>query len=297
MLVIDGTMVDGDNVDLPIIEIHQTGGRTITRAIEALSADPSIAAVVLRVDSPGGSALAADQIWRALRRLAERKPVVASMGALAASGGYYVATAADEIWADPATLTGSIGVFFGKVDVKPLAERIGVSLEQIGRGRRAGADSIYRPFSSDERGALADKIRVWYRLFLQRVATTRDLDVAQVHALAQGRVWTGDSALRVGLVDRLGGFQSALARARERARLGVDAEIVVLPSRPSSLTDYVLGGLGLHVDASMEPAEISAAQAQPISGAVRNVAELVSLLGHTRGGVPLTYLDAALTLE
>ncbi|MGB0681004.1 MAG: S49 family peptidase, partial [Polyangiales bacterium] len=120
VVVIDGTIIDGENLDVPLIDVHLTGGRTVVETLERFRRDPHIRAVVLRVDSPGGSALASDQIWRAVRRLAKQKSVIASMGAVAASGGYMAAAGADEIWADPATLTGSIGVFFGKVDLSML---------------------------------------------------------------------------------------------------------------------------------------------------------------------------------
>lgn len=240
VVMVDGNIVDGDNTDIPFVGIHTSGGRTVARAVEAMARDRTIAAIVLRVDSAGGSALASDQVWRAVRRAARRKPVIASMGAIAASGGYYVACAADEIWADPTTITGSIGIFFGKVDFEPLAEQWGIGVEHVRRGRRAGAESTWRGFTGDERLVLADKIRIWYRLFLHRVATGRGMEVEAVDAVARGRIWSGDAALARGLVDRLGGFHSAVARAREIANLPTDAEVVVLPSRPESLLDYVL---------------------------------------------------------
>jgi protease-4 len=241
VVVVDGEMIDGENLDIPLIEIHATGGRSATDAIDRMAADPAISAIVVRIDSPGGSVLAADQIWRAIRRARDRKPVIASMGAVAASGGYYVASACDEIWADPATITGSIGVWFGKIDVQPLAERFGVHTEHLGRGARSGAESLWRPFTPDERAVLADKIRHWYRAFLRRVAEGRGMRVTEVDAIARGRVWTGDRALEHGLVDRLGGFYSALVRARQLGGLPDDAPFEVEPSRPSTLLDYVLG--------------------------------------------------------
>ena len=241
VVIIDGDIVDGDNVDLPILEIHQSGSRTLDRTIESMAADPTIRAIVVRIDSPGGSALASDQIWRALRRAAERKPVIASLGAVAASGGYYAASACQEIYADPTTVTGSIGIFFGKGDFSPLAERLGVHVEPLSRGRRAGADSLWRPFSADERSVLADKIRIWYRLFLRRVAEGRRMDVSRVHELAQGRIWSGDAARALGLVDHLGGFAAAMARARELGGLAADSPVALAPNRPTTLLDYLLG--------------------------------------------------------
>lgn len=245
VVVIDGEMTDGENLDLPILEIHTTGGRTAVEAIDAMAADPAISAIILRLDTPGGSVLAADQIWRAVQRARERVPVIASMGSVAASGGYYVASGCDEIWADPSTLTGSIGVWYGKVDFEPLATHFGVVTEEISRTPHANAETLFQPFTPEERALLADAVRHWYRVFLRRVAAGRGMSLTEVHALAQGRVWTGDRALEVGLVDHLGGFQSALMRARVLGGLPGDAPFEIRPSRPSSLLDYVLGGIGI----------------------------------------------------
>ena len=243
VVMIDGSIVDGDSVDVPLVGVHMTGGRTVVRAIDAMIADPLVRAIVLRVDSPGGAVLASDQIWRAVRRARKTKPVVVSMGAVAASGGYYVAAAGDEIWADPSTVTGSIGAFYGKLDVSELADKLGVGIETFKLGKRSGGDSFYRPFTPDERAALADRLRSYYRLFLKRVAEGRRMTVDQVDALGRGRVYSGDAALRLGLVDHLGGFASALMRARELGRVSENAEVVILPKRPDGLLDYVFGSL------------------------------------------------------
>jgi protease-4 len=244
VVMIDGAIVDGDNVDIPFIDVHMSGGKTVVQAIDAMLCDPLVRAIVVRVDSPGGAVLASDQIWRAIRRAREHKPVVVSMGAVAASGGYYVASAADEIWADPSTLTGSIGIFYGKVDAVQLAEKLGIGIEVFQRGKRAGAESLWRPFSPDERAALVDRLRAYYRLFLERVAAGRGKTPEQVDQVARGRVYSGDAALRLGLVDHLGGLASALARARQLGHISDDAEFVVLPKRKESLLDYVVGDAG-----------------------------------------------------
>lgn len=278
VVVIDGSIVDGDNVDLPLVNIHRTGSRTLVQTVEAMSADPSVRAIVVRIDSPGGSALASDQIWRALRRAARRKPVVASMGAVAASGGYYVASACDTIFAVPTTVTGSIGIFFGKGDFSPLAESLGVHVEPLSRGRRAGAESLWRPFTADERAVLADKIRLWYRLFLRRVATGRDLSVEQVHELGQGRIWSGDAAASLGLVDELGGFAAALARARSLGRLPPDSDVLIAPGRPSTLLQYLLGSLAPDAAADAEaPAAVAPELAEAAGMAVSMGSEAVPM--------------------
>lgn len=292
VVVIDGSLVDGPNVDYPIVEIHQSGSDTVVAAIDALAADASVAAVVLRVDSPGGSAIASDRIWRAIRRARRAKPVIASLGAVAASGGYYVASAADEIWATPSTVTGSIGIFYGKVDFAPLAERLGVGLEQVGLGRHAGAESLYRPFTPDERRELVQAIRRWYRLFLSRVAEGRGWSRRQVDALGRGRIYSGDAAQRLRLVDRLGGFLAALDRARELAGVPTDAEITYVPSRPRSLVDYVTAGLGLaSVDVEATP---------PSSfedGTLRALTGFAAAMSVTPEGVPLAILPGHFELR
>jgi protease-4 len=267
VVMIDGSIVDGENVDVPFLGLHMSGGKTIVAAIDAMLADPLVRAIVLRVDSPGGAVLASDQIWRAVRRAVAIKPVVVSMGAVAASGGYYVAAAADEIWADPSTMTGSIGIFYGKVDAVDLANKLGVTIESFQFGKRAGAESIFRPFTPDERAALADRMRTYYRLFLARVATGRGLSIERVDELGRGRVYSGDAALRLGLIDHLGGFGAALARARQLGQVNDAAEVVVLPRRPQGLLDYVFGAMsGAEAQAplALMPAEVRAALARAV---------------------------------
>ncbi|HEX2676164.1 MAG TPA: signal peptide peptidase SppA, partial [Polyangiales bacterium] len=229
VVMVDGSIIDGDSTDIPFLNIHMTGGRSVVDAIEGMVSDPLVRAIVLRVDSPGGAVLASDQIWRAVRRAREQKPVVVSMGAVAASGGYYIASAGDEIWADPSTLTGSIGIFYGKVDVVGLADKLDVGIEVFRRGKRAGAESLFRPFTSDERAALVDRLRSYYQLFLSRVAEGRHKPVEEIDRIARGHVYSGDTAQRLGLVDHLGGFASALARARQLGGVSDDAQVIVRP--------------------------------------------------------------------
>lgn len=287
VVVIDGNIANGKNQDIPIIGIHTSGGQSIVEELDRMAANPRIRAVVLRVDSPGGAVLASDQIWRAVRRVRKRKPVIASMGSVAASGGYFVASAANEIWASPATVTGSIGIFYGKVDVQPLAEMLGVGLEEIKRGAHAGADSLYRPFTDEERAELVKKIRFWYGQFLERVAEGREMTVEEVDKLARGRIYSGDRAKEVGLVDHLGGFSSALARARQLAHLGPEASLVVRPKRPSSLLDYVLGA---SVRAQAGPVPETGNGSWP-------VLERLGWLGMLDGTEPLAIWDGQFVIE
>ncbi len=322
VVVIDGELSDGENLDVPLLEIHTTGGRTASRAIDRLAADPAIAVIVVRIDSPGGSVLASDQIHRAILRARRHKPVLASMGAVAASGGYYVAAACDEIWAEPATITGSIGVWFGKVDFEPILTRYGVTTEQLSAGAHGGAESLFRPFSPSERALLADAVRSWYRTFLERVAEGRSMRVEDVHALAEGRVYSGDRALDVGLVDHLGGFASALVRARTLGRLPRDAGYELWPRRPSSITDYLLAGIGLDGlglgvaraeladgldDAAMAELSVPARAGGPlgpleglmavIGPSGRRVLRLAYVLGTLGGAQPLALLPMELELR
>ena len=184
-------------------------------------------AVVLQVDSPGGSAVASDAIWREVCRVRDTgKPVVVSMGEAAASGGYYIACPADVIVALPATLTGSIGVFGGKLVLEGLLERLGVHTGTVQQGAHALMYSPRRPFSDAERERFAATIDAIYDDFVAKVATGRSRSISQIEEVARGRVWTGRDAVRAGLVDELGGLRDAVRIARARAGLADDAPVV-----------------------------------------------------------------------
>ncbi len=193
--------------------------RGLSGLLRRLGEDPGVGAVVLRVDSPGGDVLASDLIARAVSRLDERKPVVASMGDVAASGGYYVAMMAREILAEPTTITGSIGVVLAGIDVEGLLDRLGVATDGLHRGRRARIYDVTRARDDDERGALRVQVEQIYAGFVERVAAARELSAADAEKAARGRIWSGSAALEQGLVDRLGGLDDAIERARELAGL------------------------------------------------------------------------------
>jgi protease-4 len=203
----------------------------IVEALETAADDEEIRAIVLRVNSGGGSALASDQMWHAVRRARERKPVVVSMGEAAASGGYFVASAADAIVAEPSTLTGSIGVFFLRPELSKLLERWEIGTETIARGRHASVSAGTDPFTPEQRDRTGRYVRSIYRDFLERVAEGRGLPTERVDALGRGRVWLGEEALQHGLVDELGGLATAVARAKREANLPEDTDParVVLP--------------------------------------------------------------------
>ena len=203
----------------------------ICEALEAVAKDPSVASVILHVDSRGGSAVGSDLIWDAVRAVKAEKPVIAWMGEAAASGGYYAACAADHILAAPGTLTGSIGVIAGKVVFQGLLERIGVHRATFAAGPRGGMFSPGRPFDEAELGWLREELDAVYAQFVARVAEGRGMAVDAVDRYARGRVWTGRQALERGLVDSLGGWPEALALARDKAGLGTSRPIDVLPAR------------------------------------------------------------------
>lgn len=194
------------------------GSTDLARSLRRLAEDRDVAAVVLRIDSPGGSALASDLILREVDRLRARKPVVVSMGDLAASGGYYIAARASQIVAEPATLTGSIGVFSGKFVTSGLETNLlGITHDPLRRGRNAAIYSSREAFTPEQQQRVRALMENVYATFVGHVAAGRKLPRERVQAIAEGRVWTGADALRVGLVDALGGLDVALARARSLA--------------------------------------------------------------------------------
>jgi protease-4 len=205
--------------------IHRGGGPrgvgsdSMVRLLEGLRCDPEISGVALRIDSPGGDALASDLLWRCVDRLRREKPVVASLGEVAASGGYYLASAADAIYAERTSITGSIGVIGGKLNLEGLYRRLGIGRDAVERGERAGLLSETRAFTPSERHAVRGEMEALYDAFVDRVASGRGLAVDAVHRVAQGRVWSGARAQRVGLVDRLGGPLEALSELSRLAGL------------------------------------------------------------------------------
>ena len=205
---------------------RQVGSDSVGAALRAATNDEHVRAVVMHVDSPGGSAVASDTIWREVCRVrAAGKPVVVSMGEAAASGGYYIACPADVIVALPSTLTGSIGVFGGKMVVRGLLDRLGLTTGTVSHGDRALMFSPRRGFSDDERERLAATIDAIYDDFVAKVASGRRRPVAEIENIARGRVWTGSDALGIGLVDELGGLRDAIRIARSRAGLPADAPV------------------------------------------------------------------------
>ena len=211
------------------------GSDTIVRYIRRARADSSIRAIVLRIDSPGGSAIASDVIWRELTLTRDVKPVIASMSDVAASGGYYIAVPAHAIVAQPATLTGSIGVVSIKFVIDGTLDKLGVNIEGVQQGRYAGMYSPVRQFSPEERAKMLEIMQATYDAFVEKAAAGRNTTPEKIDAIAQGRVWTGSQAKQLGLVDELGGLDRALALAKQRAKIPQDAEVelVVYPPKKS----------------------------------------------------------------
>jgi protease-4 len=257
VVLVEDAIVDGESRAIPFFGLGFAGGDTIAKTLRELRDDRYCRGVVLRVNSPGGSALASDVIWREVALSAEAfaadpklaAPIVVSMGDVAASGGYYVATGAPTVLADPLTITGSIGVISIHFDVSGLLERLGITTHVIAEGKNAAIGSPFAPYSEDQRARIEASIRRTYDLFRERVAQGRGLTVEKVDELGRGHVYSGSDAMGLGLVDELGGLHEAIALVREQAgvRPWRSLRVRVLPER-KSLVDLILesarGGAG-----------------------------------------------------
>jgi protease-4 len=209
------------------------GSDSLVEYIREARADDSIKAIVLRVDSPGGSSTASDVIWRELSISRENhRPVIVSMSDLAASGGYYIALGGDAIVAQPGTLTGSIGVYTGKFVVSGTLDKLGANIESTSNGKHAEIYSPDRRFSAEERTKIEESMQVVYDQFIERTAAARHMTPEKVDEIAQGRVWTGAQAKQLGLVDELGGLYKAIDLAKQRARIPLDQEVELVPYPP-----------------------------------------------------------------
>jgi protease-4 len=238
-----GTIMTGES--LPEI----MGGSTVARWLRTARTDPSVRAIVLRIDSPGGSSVGSDVIWREVALARKAKPVIVYMSDLAGSGGYWIAMPATKIVAEPQTLTGSIGVLAGKFSIDGLLTKLGVTTERLVFGEKADAFSIFRPFTDDERKLLKDELLWIYEQFLTRAAEGRGLTRDAVDAVAKGRIWTGRQAKDLKLVDEIGGLTMAIGLAKKEAGIdaGEEVRLDVWP-RKRSLWQSLTGRPGFGLD-------------------------------------------------
>jgi protease IV len=267
------------------------GSETLIDYIRRARRDTSLRAIVLRIDSPGGSATASDAIWRELMLARQEKsdrPLIASMSDLAASGGYYIAMPAQVIVAQPSTLTGSIGIFGGKIVTGGVYEKLGARIDSTSVGKHAEINSPVRPYNPDELKKLQEQLQSFYDQFVEKAADSRHTTPEKIDALAQGRVWTGRQAKQNRLVDELGGLDDAIAIAKQRAKIPADSEVelVVYPPRKSFyeiISDELSGAresraVAAWLNANLSPGELE------ILRAVRNP------MGLFRRGEPLALM-------
>lgn len=261
----DGEIVDGD-------DYQEVAGDRFARAIDKLRSDPTVKAAVLRVNSPGGSVAASEKIRAALDRLQKEKPVVASFGNYAASGGYWISNGCQRIYADATTITGSIGVFSMVPDFSKVTKKVGVKMESVGSNKHSDMYSLMRPFDAAELKYMQASVEDIYERFVNLVAQGRDLDPARVDELAQGRVWIGSDALENGLVDEIGTLQDAIAYAASLASLtSADGYgILPCPEQPT-LLESILQGLGQNNEA---PAILSGTPFEAFAGAFINMKDI-----------------------
>jgi protease-4 len=266
----EGTIVSGRG-GAGLMGGQSVGAQTLNNMLKNVREDKDIVAVVLRVNSPGGSGTASDAIWREVGKTLDEKPLVVSMGDLAASGGYYISMGADQIIAQPGTITGSIGVFGGKINMSGLYQEVGLSLHHYERGARADLLSTTKNFDPEDRARFRTFIEGFYQTFVDKASKGRGMTFDALHKVAQGRVWTGEQALALGLVDQLGGLDLAVRSAASLAGVNGDVEIIRYPER--------LGFLDQLVQEMDEPTtRIRVGKALPSAAPLEAVMQSVSML-------------------
>src|SRR5271167_391733 len=277
VVTVAGSIVSGRGGSRLPFGSSNAGADTVAAGLREAAHDDSVSAIVLRVDSPGGSVSASETIWREVKKARERgKPVVASMGAVAASGGYYVSMGADAIVANPGTITGSIGVVTGKLVARDLKGRLGVGSDAVRTNANADAWSINAPFTPEQHAQVEAEADMYYTDFVQRVAEGRNLSFDAVQAVARGRVWTGADALEHGLVDELGGLRTAVRRAKVLAGLDEDTEVRIVSYPGSSLLDLVRPRASSQPAAASLPEAVGALLGRSIAGILDNVEQTFS---------------------
>lgn len=240
LVVGEGDIVRGDS-DNPASSENSLASSSFDKLLEQVGNDSSIRGVIVRIDSPGGEVTASDDIWRQMNLLSKKKPMIISMSDVAASGGYYMALTGDPIVAYPATETGSIGVVFGKANLHGLYDKLGITKDAVQRGKFADIDSDYTSLTPEERQKLRDGIDLSYRDFISKVAEARHRSFEQIAPVAEGRVWLGDEAKPRGLVDQLGGLDTAVEMIKKRANIPASERVTLVTYPPRrSLLDLLL---------------------------------------------------------
>lgn len=227
LIYASGIILPGKSRSLPLLG-PVMGDETLMKSIRLARENPSIKAVVMRVESRGGSILASDNIWREVELTKKSKPFIVSMGDIAASGGFYISLGATKILAEPGTITGSIGIVYGKFVLKDLYEKLGLHREIISRGKNAGIFSDYTPLTSEQQERLHGQMEVTYEKFLEKVSEGRNMSHEEVEKIAQGRAWTGLQAKDIKLLDELGGLKEALDLAKEMANIPGEKEVKII---------------------------------------------------------------------
>jgi protease-4 len=275
---------------------EMVGSDTVVAAVNDAANDKSVKAIILRVDSPGGSALASDLIWYALENAKEKKPVVVSMGDVAASGGYYIACNANKIVAEPSTVTGSIGVFLGKPVVKGLYDWLGITNEYVMRGKNAGIFRETEKFSETERAKMVEQTNgIYFDNFVPKVAKGRNKSVEEVDTLGQGRVWTGTQAKANGLIDEFGGLEKAIDIAKELAGLPADRDVrrVVFPAPKPYLQEL----FGSDEDSQLKEERTQAALLEMLPAEARRAFRYSALLDKMQRGEAMLMVPFELRIK
>ncbi len=257
IIYVDGDITDGASRTVPFLG-KMAGGETLVGALVAARANPNIGAIILRIDSPGGSALASELVSREVFATRGVKPILCSMSDLAASGGYFIAAGCDQIYAEPMTITGSIGIFAGKFDVSGLLAKLGATTNTNKRGKRADAESMFRPYTEEERKELLEKLRYMYGRFLGAVAEGRNMKKDEVDALGRGHVYTGEQAMPIKLINKFGGLGDAIDEAKRLMKISptTRVQLVELPNLPSSLFGPLGRFIGANANASLSPFDL-----------------------------------------
>jgi protease-4 len=253
LIYAEGTIVDGDGGESILGGSGGVGSATIRKALRRAAADENVKAVVIRIDSPGGSAQASEVMWQAARAVAQKKPVVISIGSMAASGGYYLASAGDYIYADPSAIVGSIGVVGGKFVTKGLFDKLGLTTESFTKGRNADLFSSNKPFDERQRRLVTNWMKNTYEQFTQRVMSTRSGKIKDIDQVARGRIFLARQARELGMVDEIGGVQNAIGYAANKAGLKDGQYDVKIVPQPRTLAELLMGAAGAEASTPVRP--------------------------------------------